>query len=86
MVSGAKSVKIHGEEILVRSEVQNLSMLSAHADAHEIMRWLGRVERPPTTTFITHGEPSAAAALKSRIEHELGWTCRVPQHLEGVEL
>lgn len=86
MVSGASSVKIHGEEIPVRAEVQNLSMLSAHADADEIMRWLGGFERPCKAIFITHGEPAAAQALKSRIEHQLGWTCRVPQHLEAVEL
>lgn len=86
MVSGAKSVKIHGEEIPISAEVQNLSMLSAHADADEIMRWLGGFERPPTATFVTHGEPAAATALKSRIEHELGWACRAPQHLESVSL
>ncbi len=86
MVSGAKSVRIHGEDIPVRAEVQNLSMLSAHADADEVLRWLRGFERPPGMTFVTHGEPAAAAALKSRIEGELGWTCRVPQHLESVEL
>lgn len=86
MVSGADSVKIHGEDVPVRAEVQNLSMLSAHADADEIVRWLRGFERAPAATFITHGEPSAAAALKSRIERELGWTCRVPRHLESVEL
>lgn len=86
MVSGARSVRIHGEDIPVRAEVQNLSMLSAHADADEILRWLRGFERPPTVTFITHGEPSAAVALKSRIERDLGWTCQAPQHLESAEL
>lgn len=86
MVSGAKTVKIHSEEIPVRAEVQNLSMLSAHADANEIVRWLGGFESPPMATFMTHGELTAAQTLKSRIERELGWTCQVPHHLEGVEL
>src|SRR5690606_40673188 len=33
MVAGADKVKIHGEYIPVRAEVQNLPMLSAHADS-----------------------------------------------------
>jgi metallo-beta-lactamase family protein len=70
----------------VRAEVQNLSMLSAHADAGEIVRWLKQFKRQPETTFITHGEPPAAEALRQRIERELGWRCRVPKHLESVGL
>lgn len=86
MISGASSVRIHGEDIPVRAEVHNLSALSAHADANEIVRWLGGFTHPPRTTFITHGEPAAAEALKQRIERELGWACRIPKHLESVEL
>jgi len=37
-------------------------------------------------TYITHGEPDAADALRGRIERELGWRCRVPEHLERVSL
>ena len=82
MVAGAKTVRIHGEDIEVRAEVSNLSMLSAHADADDIMRWLRNFQRGPRLTFVTHGDTSAAEALKTRIEAELGWHCRVPAHLE----
>ena len=40
MMAGAESIKIHGEYVPVRAEVRNLDMLSAHADADEILRWL----------------------------------------------
>jgi len=86
MVSGADSVKIHGEYVPVRAEVRNLDMLSAHADADEIMRWLRGFKAPPRKTFITHGEPVAADALRHRIEEELGWPCRVPDHGEEARL
>ena len=86
MVRGAKSVKIHGEYVPVRAEVDNLSMLSAHADADEIMAWLKGFQGPPRATFITHGEPAAADALRRRIEEELGWAARVPEHGERVVL
>jgi metallo-beta-lactamase family protein len=86
MVRGAKSVKIHGEYVPVRAEVDNLSMLSAHADADEIIAWLKGFARPPRATFVTHGEPDAADALRRRIEEELGWSARVPEHGERVPL
>ena len=86
MVGGADSIKIHGEYVPVRAEVKNLEMLSAHADADEILRWLKGFKTPPRTTFITHGEASASDALRHRIEEELGWTCVVPDHGQQVNL
>ena len=86
MMAGADSIKIHGEYVPVRAEVKNLDMLSAHADADEILRWLKSFKNPPRTTFITHGEPSASDALRKRIEEELGWTCVVPDHGQQVDL
>jgi metallo-beta-lactamase family protein len=86
MTSGATSVRIHGSDVPIRAEVGNLHMLSAHADADEIMKWLGNFERPPKMTFITHGEPDAADALRYRIESELDWPCWLPDYREDVLL
>jgi metallo-beta-lactamase family protein len=79
LVGGAQTLKIHGEQIPVRAEVRNLDMLSAHADAGEIIDWLRTAPRPPRTTFVTHGEPAASDGLRQRIESELGWPCTVPE-------
>lgn len=86
MTAGADRIKIHGEYFPVRAEVRNLSMLSAHADADEIMSWLKAFQKPPRMTFISHGEPTASDELRKRIGEELGWECSVPEHLEKVEL
>jgi metallo-beta-lactamase family protein len=82
MVAGVDTIKIHGEMVPVRAEVQNLSMLSAHADADEVLRWLGGFKVAPRMTFISHGEPDASEALRQRIQNELGWPCRIPEYLE----
>jgi metallo-beta-lactamase family protein len=50
---------------------------SAHADRGEILRWLGGFERPPDVTYVVHGEPAAAAALRDAIATELGWNATV---------
>lgn len=83
---GAPTVRIHGEEVPVRAEVVMLDHLSAHADASEIMGWLGHFKTAPRQTFITHGEPAAADALRQRIERELHWDCHMPFYLETVPL
>ncbi|MBY0393127.1 MAG: MBL fold metallo-hydrolase [Novosphingobium sp.] len=78
LVAGATSVKIYGEVVPVFAEVTNLSMLSAHADCNEILRWLSGMPQAPKMTFVTHGEASASASLAERIRHELDWTCTTP--------
>jgi metallo-beta-lactamase family protein len=86
MTAGAERIKIHGEYVPVRAEVDNLDMLSAHADSNEIMAWLWNFEAPPRMTFLVHGEPAASDALRHRIKEELDWPCLVPEHQEQVEI
>ena len=83
---GAAEIRIHGEYVPVRAEVVNIDMLSAHADYAGVMAWLARLPEPPACTFVTHGEPAAADALRVRIEATLGWNCRIPAHGEAFDL
>jgi len=85
-VDGAEEIKIHGDYIKVRAEVHNLTALSAHADADEIMGWLTTFESAPKQTFVTHGEPAAADALRLRIKENLDWPCGVPEYRDTIDL
>ena len=78
LVSGARTIKIHGEHVPVHAEVANLTMLSAHADSDELMRWLGAMQAAPRHVYVTHGEPAGAQVLAKRIGEEHGWPCTVP--------
>ena len=86
LVGGAKTVRIFGEDVPIHAEVAVLDGLSAHADAAEIVQWLRGFASAPRQTFITHGEPAAADAMRQRIERELGWRCHMPYYLESVSL
>jgi metallo-beta-lactamase family protein len=66
--------------------VASLDNVSAHADYVEILDWLRHFRSPPENTFITHGEPVAADALRLRIEEEFGWPCTVPEHEDSFVL
>lgn len=86
MVAGARSVKIHGAQVNIEAEVDNLGMLSAHADREELLSWLSKFEKPPRHCFVTHGEPPASEALCAEIQQRLGWNCSVPQIGAAAEL
>lgn len=86
LVKGEKEIKIHGSLYPVRARIENLRNMSAHADYEEILQWLRNFRSPPKKTFITHGEPKAALALKEKIEKELGWNTVIPEYLYSEEL
>ncbi len=86
MLAGKKQIKMLGSYISIKAEIAYLPNLSAHADKLEILTWLKIFEKPPKQVYITHGEPEAAAALKSEIESTLAWSCVTPGDLETVEL
>lgn len=86
LLAGATEVKMFGHWFPIRAEIANLSMLSAHADALEIMRWLGGFTHPPKHTFIVHGEPAASEALRDRIRRDLEWECSVVEPMRRYRL
>ena len=70
----------------MNAEIVSLPGMSAHADAGQIMDWLRTLKKAPRHVYVTHGEPSAADALRWRIEHELGWNASVPMMGDSVEV
>jgi metallo-beta-lactamase family protein len=86
ILDGEDKIKLHGELVPINCEIEDIGGLSAHADADEILRWLKTFRRPPVTTFLTHGEPDAAEALRLRIEHDLQWEVETPVLGEQVDL
>lgn len=86
LVGGAREVKIFGQYVPVRAEVANLDMLSAHADRDQLLAWLAKMPRAPRRVYVTHGEPTAADALRLAIQDRLGWDARVPEYRSQVDL
>ena len=86
MIAGAMRIKMHGRYLPVRAQVHNLSMLSAHADQAELLRWARGFTEPPRHTFVIHGEPTSADTLRHTLEEELGWACTVPDLGQTVTL
>lgn len=86
MVNGAKSIRIHGEDVPVLAQIESIDTLSAHADYVQIIEWLKKMKNPPRQVFVTHGEQEAATAMVQHIEEALHWPARVPEYMEIVQL
>jgi metallo-beta-lactamase family protein len=83
---GAASIRMHGRDIPVRAQVLSLHGMSAHADANELIRWVGSGTSLPRRVFVTHGEPPAAAAIATRLEAEFNLQATVPQFQQEFDL
>jgi metallo-beta-lactamase family protein len=86
MIAGASEIKIHGEYVPVRAEIDNLDSLSSHADYAELVDWLRAGACVPETTYLVHGEPAAQDALRRHLSDFLGWHAVIPGYGESVTL
>lgn len=86
LIKGISPIKIHGDYYPVKCEIHHLDSLSAHGDYAEIMSWLRHLERPPRMTFINHGEPCSADAMRMHLQDGLGWKACVPEYMQEFRL
>ena len=82
--SGAPEVKIFGEIVPIRAQVVAFEQFSDHADTPELLHWLHTFPKKPAATYLVHGEPAAAAQLRSAMTKDLGWNVQVAQWMEKV--
>ena len=71
LLEGAEEVRMHGEMVPVKAQIANVQEFSVHADADELLAWLGVGKERISQIFVVHGETGAADALALRIHSEL---------------
>ena len=86
LIEGHPTVKIFGQEIVVKAQVDKINALSAHPDQGEILHWLSFFKTPPKKTFIVHGDPPAQLALAEKIKEYYGWETVIPDFGDVHEL
>ncbi len=67
LLSGAKAVRIHGEEVSVRATMRRIEAYSGHADGPELVAWIR--DRLPVRRgiFLTHGEQPNRSAFRQAL-------------------
>ncbi|MCR6546344.1 MBL fold metallo-hydrolase [Dehalobacterium formicoaceticum] len=86
IVDGAKKVKIHGEEVVVKARILMLEGYSAHADQKELVHWLDGFKKIPEYIFLTHGEEKGTEHFAQILKEKYQAQAIVPSMGEGYEL
>lgn len=86
LMDGEEEIKIFGKMVPVNAKVMSIRGLSAHGDSDDLLRWMKTASRPPTRTFLIHGEDEALEGMARRVDEELGFPHYTPDYLEEVGL
>jgi metallo-beta-lactamase family protein len=81
IVERRATIKVYGDEIPLRAQVEVINGYSAHADRTGLASWLdaARATSPRfRDVFLVHGEPPAQDALAARLR-ESGYTVSAPE-------
>jgi metallo-beta-lactamase family protein len=84
--SGAPEVKIFGDMVPIRAQIEVFEQFSDHADTPELLEWLHTFTKKPSVTYLVHGEPAASSQLKDTITKDLGWNVQVAQWMEKAQI
>ena len=81
-----KQVKIFGEVVEVRAEIDSLQALSGHADRDELLAWMQPMTPGLKKVFLVHGEPGQTAGMTGSIRQRYGIEAVAVRRGETFEL
>jgi metallo-beta-lactamase family protein len=86
LTTGARRVKILGEEYDVRAKVVSIEGYSAHADQAELLEWARPLDRERLkNVFLVHGEPNGIQALADKLRLEKVPNAQTPERGYAAE-
>jgi len=86
ILDGAKSIKIHRQEIPIKAKVKAIGAYSAHADQPALIDWLRPMRDNLKKVFLVHGEEDQMEALSHKIRDELAVETEIPSRGDEVIL
>ncbi len=86
LIEGAKKVRIHGEEVTVNAQIEQIYGYSGHADQNGLLNWLSAVEEVRCQVFVVHGEPEAADEFAVLLNQKRGFSAIAPRMNEEFDL
>ncbi len=78
IAEGATKVKLFGEDIAVRSEIEIMTGLSGHADKNGLLNWIKGFDDRPSQIFIVHGDDRVTEIFAETLKAELSLKAYAP--------
>lgn len=70
IVEGNKQVRINGQFVAVKAEIESIRGVSGHADQKELLEWVSAIPAPPKQIFVVHGEPRSSETLQELLKKQ----------------
>lgn len=86
ILRGESSLRIFGDEIEIRAEIESISGLSAHGDRDELLQWCEASTGTPGKVAVVHGEPDSAQDFANTLSERYQWSTVVPGYLESLTI
>lgn len=87
IVDGQKNIKIFGEDIAVKAQIEYIEGYSGHADQKQLLNFVKAFQKKPKHIFLVHGEEESEIELKQKILEEIEEIdVTIPEYGEEYEL
>lgn len=83
LVDGARTVRVYGDRIAVKSRIFTINGFSAHAGKDYLVRWSRACNAD--RTFVAHGEFEKSQSLAQELE-KYGKKCEIPQWRQNIKV
>jgi len=83
---GAKTVKIHGQEVPVRCKAVSIHGYSAHADQGQLLSWLYPMRLSLKKVFVVQGEEESSSVFAQKVINDLAVEAMIPDSGKTYEL
>ncbi|MEI5639705.1 MULTISPECIES: MBL fold metallo-hydrolase [unclassified Pseudoalteromonas] len=84
LVDGTQHIKLFGEDIIVKANIETLNGFSAHAGQRALVDWVGHFSTSPKVVLV-HGEPDALTGFSKQLKQQHDITADIPVLGETIE-
>jgi metallo-beta-lactamase family protein len=83
---GVKTVRINGEDVIVRAHVETISGYSGHKDSNGLLDFVEDMQDKVKEVFVVMGEPKSSMFLAQKLRDNLGINAVIPEQGNSVTL
>ena len=83
---GVKTVRISGEDVVIRAHIETISGYSGHKDSDGLLSFVQDMQDSVKKVFVVMGEPKSEMFLAQRLRDNLGIEAHVPEEGSSVSL
>lgn len=86
LLNGARHVRLFGEDIEVKADIERFEGISGHADQAGLLRWIGHFEQKPQAVFVVHGNDAVCTSFAELVQETIHRPAYAPYNGAAYDL